>query len=973
MRLPLLNGWIPGSWSGGLAAGLAVALALGGPIAAPAQTIPTGGVPLVSGDVATTGSFYSNNVAAGPIATRSIVSVTGRSFATAARVATVRPADEFYRSAITGNSTRAVANGDIVLLRFFLRAIETTDESGQATAQVYVEGPAPEYRKSISQQISAGLEWVEYFIPFAVDGSYASGQLGIKFGFGTASRPQVLELGGVEVLWYGTSRTLAEMPRTSFQYLGRDAAAPWRAEAAARIDRHRKGDFSVQVVSSAGTSVPGASVRVRQRRHAFEIGTAFVGSRVLNQTDANNAVYREKLLELFNAGSTENDLKWQPWIGEWGASFSRSIALGALQWAQAQGLRLRGHVLVWPSTRNMPSSLTAKINASDPTIPGTILAHIDDIVAATSQYLGEWDVLNEPYDNHDVMDRYGNQHMIEWFQRARAKHPTAELYINDYAILSGGGLNVAKQDAYENTIRYIRNGGGPLTGIGFQGHFSGSPTGIPRIWEILQRYATAFPDLKFRITEFDVSTDDEALQADFTRDLLTIAMSHPQMQGVQFWGFWEGAHWRKTAALYRQNWDEKPNGAALRNLFYRDWWTDVATKSSAAGRVRGRAFLGSYQVEATYGGVTVSRPFELPLGGAEVTVTLPVPAGVPAIVSAPAGTTVTVGSPVTLSVGVSGSGPLALQWKRNGVDVAGATGTMLTLPQAQAGDAGVYTVVVSGPGGAVVSAGAVVGVVSSGKISGNGAEVGSNIVHPNGNVYDQVLMTGPVVTVQADPGQITRTSYIDLSDDIVQVEFSGAGTLTISLANATGPAAPLSYNQPSVAYMKGHATLTIAGADESTNVSVFTVGTRTAVNQALFRSDTVYDGVADLALVSIRSDTGRFGGVRCANAEFFSTGGTTGLFAPGVDFLGPVYVHNVSARDDATPVLLTGTIVVGSLGITGGDMTQANGHAVQVGAATMIQMRAGETSHGVAQPARANRAIYERDGQDVTAALVANP
>ena len=683
-------------WSAWLLGGLAASV--------PAQTIPSGGTALVAGEVATTGGFYGGD---GPVAERTLVDVTGQTFARAARVATLRPASEFYLSAITANSTRAVEDDDVVLLHFFMRAIETTDETGTVTAQAYVEGPGPGYVKSLSETITAGPAWTEYFLPFQMDGAYASGQLGVKFGFGASARPQVLELGGVEVLWYGKTRTLAEMPRTSFQYDGRAPNAPWRTAAAARIEQYRKGTYTVRVVNQAGQAVPGATVRVRQRRHAFEFGTAFVSSRVLDQVNATNAVYREKLLDLFNAGSTENDLKWAPWTGEWGGSFSRQIALNGIAWAQENGLKLRGHVLVWPSTRNLPTALTARINANDPTIPATILSHIDDITTATKPYLNEWDVLNEPYDNHDIMDRYGNQHMIDWFKRARANHPTAELYINDYGILSGGGLNVAKQNAYETTTRYIRDGGGPVTGMGFQGHFSGSGTGIPRIWEILQRYATAFPDLKFRITEFDHTTDDESLQADFLRDLLTIAISHPQMQGVQLWGFWAGAHWRSSAAMYRMNWDEKPNGAAYRDLVYRQWWTDVSGSSSATGTVTGRGFSGSYTAEASLGAATAAQNFELSSNGTTLTLTLAEASDFPTITQQPQSSTVSAGSAVTLSVTATGPGTLSYQWYRDQLPIAGATQSTHAMT-VTADQVGFYTVAVANTAGSTTSSTAVV-------------------------------------------------------------------------------------------------------------------------------------------------------------------------------------------------------------------------------------------------------------------------
>ena len=60
-------------------------------------------------------------------------------------------------------------------------------------------------------------------------------------------------------------------------------------------------------------------------------------------------------------------------------------------------------------------------------------------------------------------------------------------------------------------------------------------------------------------------------------------------------------------------------------------------------------------------------------------------------------------------------------------------------------------------------------------IVGGGEEVGSDLDFQN-NIYDQILMVGSSVTVAADQGQIVRTSYLDSNGDIIQAEFSGAGT-----------------------------------------------------------------------------------------------------------------------------------------------------------------------------------------------------
>lgn len=659
---------------------------------ASAQAIPDGGTVLTNvADVATLGGFRAGSTAGGAVASRTLVDVAGQTFTQAARIDVMRPTGQFWDSALYAGSNRAVAVNDVVLIHFYMRAVQTTDETGAVFCQLYAEGPGPSYTKSVSQVVSAGPEWVEYFVPFQVAEAAGSGQFVLNFGLGAATRPQVLEIAGAQMIWYGTSRTLAEMPRTSFRYEGRELAAAWRRDAARRIEEYRKGEYTVRVVNADGLPVPDAQVRVKLRRHAFHFASAWVASRIMNQANADNQAYRARLLELFNAGSTENDLKWAPWIGDWGAGFGRTQTLAALDWMKNQaGFHLRGHVLVWPSIRNTPTSIANLISASDPTVPQRVLDHIADEVGATKDLVPEWDVLNEPYDNHDIMDRYGSAVMVDWFKEAREHHATARLYINDYAILSGGGLNVTKQDAYAATIRYLLDNGAPIDGVGFQGHFDAGPTGMSRVWSIMQRYATEFPDLEFKITEFDVDSDDEALQADYLRDLLTLSFSHPKFTGFQNWGFWEGAHWRKRAAMVRQDWTEKPAAAVWRDLVLGQWQTDETRTSGLDGRVRGRGFLGDYDVTVTVGGRNVAATAVLDADGvvSDVVVNVPVD-GAPRITAQPTGAIVSPGEPVTLRFEAAASPAPTLTWYKDGVALSGTSPT-LAIASAAAGDEATY-------------------------------------------------------------------------------------------------------------------------------------------------------------------------------------------------------------------------------------------------------------------------------------------
>ena len=338
------------------------------------------------------------------------------------------------------------------------------------------------------------------------------------------------------------------------------------------------------------------------------------------------------------------------------------------------------------------------------------------------------------------------------------------------------------------------------------------------------------------------------------------------------------------------------------------------------------------------------------------------------VTTAPQSQSVAVGTSATFSVSATGTGTLSYQWRFNGTDIARATSATYTVTNAQPINTGLYTVVVTS-GATSTTSSAVLGLTTSSKLVGAGREF-PDIVHPGtGFTYDQILLGEPAASVTADRGQILRISYIDLSDDIVQVEFSGAGTLSLALENATGPAGPTRYNQ-AVDYMRGHASIVITGANETTNLSVFSVGRLTATNTALFPAGVTYDGMADIAYVAILSPTGKFGGIRAANTSFFAGKGITGIYAPGVAFSGPVFVNNIAAFGSAAPVMLLGS--VSDARVTGGDFAQNNGQSVAVSGITLLNFVAGSTSHGGALAAQMNQAQLVQAGVNVTSQIAAS-
>lgn len=530
---------------------------------------------------------------------------------TIARLATLEPTEWTYKVQALSPTLTPIQQGDTLLAIVRWRVAEVNPLLGYASLGVIFEMAGPPHEKDMTRLLTAsGTDWHLEAIPFTATQDYAPrrANFSLRVGYGV----QAVEVSHMALVNLGPGVAVADAPQTRASYGGSEPDAPWRADALQRIEKHRKGDLSVQVVDAQGQPIPDAQVHVQMTRHAFGFGTAINANRLPGGRAADDAgPYLEKAAELFNWAVFENAMKWKVTDN---AYYQRQVQTG-LKWMKEQGMTVRGHTLVWPSFKRCPPELASLADQPE-ALSKAIDEHITEVASRYAGQLVAWDTINEPFKNRDLMDILGDDQLARWLKIAHEADPHAAMFINDFQILSDPSPNPVRAQYYLGLIDTLRSQGAPLDGIGMQSHFSGELTPIEQIIARLDAFADK--GMRIHITEMDIATNDEQLQADYARDFLTACYSHPAVECVLVWGFWEGQMFQSDGALYRKDWSIKPVGEAFRDLILKTWHTDETLTTDAKGLATTRGFVGDYDVTVTVDGQTTTRQTTLSPDGQTV-------------------------------------------------------------------------------------------------------------------------------------------------------------------------------------------------------------------------------------------------------------------------------------------------------------------------------------------------------------------
>lgn len=281
----------------------------------------------------------------------------------------------------------------------------------------------------------------------------------------------------------------------------------------------------------------------------FDVGVAIEPRALDNPTSV--ALIRRH----FNSITAENAMKWeslQPVEGQ----FRFENADRIVNFAQANGMRVHGHTLIWHNQTPAWVFLHNSQPAPREILLQRLRNHITTVVTHYRGRVQSWDVVNEAIDDGAGFYRtsqwyniLGEDFIFEAFRAARAADPNAKLFYNDYR-----ETDPVKREKIFTLISRLR-AEGLIDGMGMQGHWNIDHPSNDLLIDAINRYSSLGLDIF--ITELDVSiytsqsapvqafTPELALRqrATYARFFGVFRRHKDQINNVTFWGVHDGVSW----------------------------------------------------------------------------------------------------------------------------------------------------------------------------------------------------------------------------------------------------------------------------------------------------------------------------------------------------------------------------------------------------------------------------------------------
>jgi endo-1,4-beta-xylanase len=213
----------------------------------------------------------------------------------------------------------------------------------------------------------------------------------------------------------------------------------------------------------------------------------------------------------FNSITSGNDMKWSS-VENTEGTFTFANADAEVGLAECNGMRIRGHNLVWATGEQTPSYATGdgtNSAANQAVVTANIQEHIQNEVQHFGSKVYAWDVVNEPLDpsqsdclvHGPFYQVLGPSYIDVAFKAARQYTPPGtKLFINDYSTTDPNRLACLVKVLAELRLRGV-----PVDGIGHEMHNAINYPSPKSMFETIDTVHLLFPEIDQQVTELDMS------------------------------------------------------------------------------------------------------------------------------------------------------------------------------------------------------------------------------------------------------------------------------------------------------------------------------------------------------------------------------------------------------------------------------------------------------------------------------------
>lgn len=506
-----------------------------------------------------------------------------------------------------------IAGGDVVVISLWARTISSEYYNGKGSFDLVHQRTDGESGGLGGAHIEVGNEWERFVVVYKNRNSdIAAG--GSSFGFQMGYGKQTIQIADFSMINYGTQIDetklrpdsvgyISDNPdiyrTTGIDYHGREDNALWRDEALKRIEKHRVRDINVKVVDESGNPVENAKVRADMTRSEFNWGIQTNYNEMHNEDGEWIPGFYDRIKEHFNMLSEGAFFKY--------GGYDRDKAATTIKYAYDNNMRSRSHCYMWdalgflkPEAR--PDEWITE-NSTEEEMVELYTKHASRILYNFGEHIDEIDVLNEPLCNNYFQTKYGREFVAEVFKRVELMSPDSLHYINEGWI---DGLLSEWHHTYifkDEILKEYKELGMDIDGIGFEGHYTAAT--YPQM--AYEQIDYVMQDLDYAsITEYDYNAGnlDEAerldIEADFLRDMIILAYSHPKMVGFNIWTLYRWSN----AVFYDIYWNELPAVQNWRELVEDEWNTHAEGVSDSGGEVKLRGHRGEYDITVEVEGLS---------------------------------------------------------------------------------------------------------------------------------------------------------------------------------------------------------------------------------------------------------------------------------------------------------------------------------------------------------------------------------